>query len=76
MVAMSTDESVATNKPKINAYVSDQINQAIESEMAKERRSKSQMIELLLEEALQARGYLRSQGTDSTSSPQSESQDG
>lgn len=57
-MAMSTDGSVATNKPKINAYVSDEINQAIEQEMAKERRSKSQMIELLLEEALKARGSL------------------
>ncbi len=60
-MAMSTDDSVATNKPKINAYVNEQINQAIEAEMAKERRSKSQMIELLLEEALKARGYLLSQ---------------
>jgi hypothetical protein len=49
--------SVATNKPKINAYVNEDINQAIEREMAKERRSKSQMVELLLEEALKIRGY-------------------
>lgn len=58
---MSIDDSVATSKPKINAYVSEPINQAIEAEMAKERRSKSQMIELLLEEALKARGYLESE---------------
>jgi hypothetical protein len=54
---MFIDGSVATSKPKINAYVSEEINQAIEKQMAKERRSKSQMIELLLEEALRARGY-------------------
>jgi hypothetical protein len=60
-MAMSTNESVATSKPKINAYVSEEINKAIEVEMAKERRSKSQMVELLLEEALKARGYQFSQ---------------
>jgi hypothetical protein len=57
MSLINSDETVATNKPKINAYVSDEINQAIEKEMARERRSKSQMVELLLEEALKARGY-------------------
>jgi hypothetical protein len=56
-VAMSSDGSVATDKPKINAYVNRQINSAIEAEMAKEWRSKSQMVELLLKEALEARGY-------------------
>jgi hypothetical protein len=60
-MAMSTNGFVATNKPKINAYVSEEINKAIEAEMAKERRSKSQMVELLLEEALKARGYPFSQ---------------
>lgn len=60
-MAMSTNGSVATNKPKINAYVSEEINKAIEAEMAKERRSKSQMVELLVEEALKARGYQFSQ---------------
>lgn len=68
-MAMSTDGSVATNKPKINAYVSEQINQAIEKEMAKERRSKSQMIELLLEEALQARGYSLAQDVGQPDQP-------
>ncbi len=56
-MATSMNGSVATNKPKLNAYVSEAINQAIEKEMATERRSKSQMVELLLEEALKARGY-------------------
>lgn len=57
MTATNSDGTVATNKPKVNAYVSEEINQAIEREMARERRSKSQMVELLLEEALKARGY-------------------
>lgn len=56
-MAMSTNGFVPTNKPKLNAYVSEAINQAIEQEMSAERRSKSQMVELLLEEALKARGY-------------------
>jgi len=54
--------SVATSKPKINAYVNEEINKAIEREMLKERRSKSQMVEILLEEALKHRGYVLSQG--------------
>lgn len=62
MAATNSHETVPTNKPKINAYVNDEINQAIEREMAKERRSKSQMVELLLEEALKARGYQFQQG--------------
>ncbi len=64
-MAMSTNGFVATNKPKINAYVSEEINKAIEAEMAKERRSKSQMVELLLEEALKARGYQLPQNGES-----------
>lgn len=67
MSLTNSDETVATNKPKINAYVSDEINQAIEKEMARERRSKSQMVELLLEEALKARGYQLTQLDDEIS---------
>jgi hypothetical protein len=63
-MSMFINGSVATNKPKINAYVSEEINQAIEKEMAKERRSKSQMVELLLEEALQSRGYRVAQNAE------------
>lgn len=66
MSLTNSDETVATNKPKINAYVSDEINQAIEKEMARERRSKSQMVELLLEEALKTRGYQLTQLDDET----------
>jgi hypothetical protein len=54
---MSENDSVATSKPKINAYVSEETNKALEREMVKERRSKSQMVEILLEEALTCRGY-------------------
>lgn len=55
--ANGSDSPVATDKPKINAYINREINKAIDIEMAKEWRSKSQMIELLLKEALEARGY-------------------
>lgn len=55
-MAFGNGDSVATSKPKINAYINSKINDAIESEAAKEWRSKSQMIELLLKEALEARG--------------------
>jgi hypothetical protein len=57
-MAISADgSSVATSKPKINAYIREAINKGIEAEADKEERSKSQMIELLLKEALIARGY-------------------
>jgi hypothetical protein len=58
MVPSSTaTSSIATNKPKLTAYVEMEINTAISREAKRERRSKSQMIELLIEEALKARGY-------------------
>lgn len=58
IMPLSTAESViATNKPKLTAYVYKEINAAISRESRRERRSKSQMIELLIEEALRARGY-------------------
>lgn len=44
-------------KPKVTAYVLGAMSAVIDSEAAKEWRSKSQMIELLLKEALEARGY-------------------
>lgn len=56
-MSMSFDAAVATNKPKINAYIDRELNEAIEKEARKEVRSKSQMIALLLKQALQARGY-------------------
>jgi hypothetical protein len=48
---------VATKKPKITAYVDLWVDTAIDQESAKERRSRSSMIALLIEEALSARGY-------------------
>lgn len=56
-MAMSFDKVVPTNKPKINAYIDPEVNDAIEKEARKEVRSKSQMIALLLKQALEARGY-------------------
>jgi len=56
-ITNGSNSFVATDKPKINAYINREINKAIDVEMAKEWRSKSQMIELLLKEALEGRGY-------------------
>lgn len=56
-MSFGNGDSVATSKPKINAYINKEINQAIDKEAGKEWRSKSQMIELLLKESLEARGY-------------------
>jgi hypothetical protein len=51
------NQSVATSKPKVTAYVDEAIDRAIDGESAKERRSRSQMVAILIEEALLARGY-------------------
>lgn len=56
-MAMSGDKVVATKRPQVTAYVSESVNSALDQEAAKERRSRSQMVELLLEEALKARGH-------------------
>ena len=56
-MAVSGNESVATKKPKLTAYVEEGVDKAIDREAAKERRSRSQMVALLIEEALKARGY-------------------
>ncbi|PSB17532.1 ribbon-helix-helix protein, CopG family [Phormidesmis priestleyi ULC007] len=56
-MAVSENESVATKKPKLTAYVEEGVDKAIDREAAKERRSRSQMVALLIEEALKARGY-------------------
>lgn len=65
---MQTTESatVATKKPRINTYVNDEVDAAVEKEMFKERRSKSQMVEILLEEALRARGYVLKEKSEPT----------
>lgn len=48
---------VTTKKPKLTAYVEEAVDQAINQEATKERRSRSQMIALLIEDALQQRCY-------------------
>lgn len=63
---MTESATVATKKPRINTYVNDEVDAAVEKEMFKERRSKSQMVEILLEEALRARGYMLKEKTEAT----------
>lgn len=57
-MSMSFDAAVATNKPKVNAYLDRELHEALEKEARKQIRSKSQMISLLLKEALKSRGYV------------------
>lgn len=52
-----SDRAMATKKPQVTAYVSDEVNKALDQEAAAERRSRSQMAALLIEEALRARSY-------------------
>lgn len=54
---LATQGIVATKKPKLTAYVSEWVDRAIDQVATQERRSRSQMIALLIEEALKARGY-------------------
>lgn len=56
-MAVSGNGFVATKKPKLTAYVEEGVDKAIDREASKERRSRSQMVALLIEEALRARGY-------------------
>ncbi|HEY9657390.1 MAG TPA: hypothetical protein V6C65_02920 [Allocoleopsis sp.] len=56
-MTMFSNGSMATKKPQVTAYLVDEVNKALDQEAAKERRSRSQMVALLLEEALRARGY-------------------
>jgi hypothetical protein len=53
----NTSVSVATDKPKLTVYVEQPVNDALQQVADDERRSKSQMAALLIEEALKARGY-------------------
>jgi hypothetical protein len=57
MRTSNTSVSVATDKPKLTVYVESAVNEALQTEADDERRSKSQMAALLIEEALRARGY-------------------
>ena len=57
-MATSADrETVATKKPQVTVYVTDEVNTALDQVALDERRSRSQMAALLIEEALKARGY-------------------
>lgn len=56
-MTMFSDGAMATKKPQVTAYLADEVNKALDQEATKERRSRSQMVALLLEEALRARGY-------------------
>lgn len=57
-MAVSGNGSMATKKPQVTVYVADEVNTALDQAAASERRSRSQMAALLIEEALKARGYL------------------
>jgi hypothetical protein len=57
-MAMSINAGMATKKPQVTVYVTDEVNVAIDLAAADERRSRSQMAALLIEEALKVRGYL------------------
>jgi hypothetical protein len=61
----NTSVSVATDKPKLTVYVEPAVNDALQTEADKERRSKSQMAALLIEEALRARGHEFSSSSES-----------
>ena len=50
---------MATKKPQVTMYVTDDVNDALAAAALKERRSRSQMAAVLVEEALRARGYLQ-----------------
>lgn len=55
----SGQQTVATKKPQVTAYVRDEVNAALDHAAADDQRSRSQMAAILIEEALIARGYLK-----------------
>lgn len=57
MIMNST--GMATKKPQVTMYVTDEVNEALDAAARTERRSRSQMAAVLVEEALRARGYLK-----------------
>ncbi len=56
-MTLSTPKDITTSKPKFSVYVSPELQAAIVREAKKERRSRSKILEILLEEALKVRGY-------------------
>lgn len=63
-----SDRKVATKKPQVTVYVSDEVNVALDKASVDERRSRSQMAALLIEEALTERGYLPTEKQPATNS--------
>ncbi|MEP0923454.1 hypothetical protein [Leptolyngbya sp. ST-U4] len=63
-MAMSANGGMATKKPQVTVYVADEVNAALDKAAGDERRSRSQMAALLIEEALKARGYLPTDSTE------------
>lgn len=60
-MAMSVNGGMVTKKPQVTVYVTDEVNAALDKVAGDERRSRSQMAALLIEEALIARGQLPTQ---------------
>lgn len=57
MAMLMTTDQVPSKKPKLTTYVGEKVDRLIEQEARKESRSKSQMIAVLVKQALAARGY-------------------
>lgn len=49
--------SIPSQKPKLTTYLDEEVLEALDAETAKERRSRAQMMALLIEQALKDRGY-------------------
>ncbi len=58
-MAISTPEAMATKKPQVTAYVEPEVNEALDKAATDDKRSRSQMAAILIEEALKMRGYLQ-----------------
>lgn len=55
--ALKEIRAIPTQKPKLTTYLDEEVLNAVEAEAAQERRSRAQMMALLIEEALIARGH-------------------
>jgi hypothetical protein len=56
-MAVTGVDRLATKKPRVATYVEPWVDRAIDEEAAKQRRSRSAMVALLLEEILSQKGY-------------------
>ena len=50
-------QAIPTQKPKLTTYLDEDVLTALDTEAAKERRSRAQMMALLIEQALIERGH-------------------